>query len=150
MGLHLVVHLLKLRRKGVVRGAKLSPLLSNNLGFIASDIVLGSFTHDHRQARFQMPIDVAMEDPWTRVVSEEANGRVTTVDSYSITFDGINEIPGSAVRRLDDIECVTVKMEGVSTRSWDVHFNRLVTGKDEEMFRRNEVLGLSRTRENLK
>jgi len=135
--------LLELGRKSVVVGAELPPLISDDLGLITSNVVLRSFTHDDGETDFQMPVNVAMEDPWSWVVGEEADSSVTTVDSHDITLDGILEVPGGAVGRLDDIERVTVKMERVCARTGDVDFDSLVARENKQVFGGNEVLWLS-------
>jgi len=125
-------------------------LVGDNLGIRARDVVLGSFTHDDGETRFQMPIDVAMENPWARVVGEEADGNVPTIDSNDVTLDRINKVSRVAIRGLDDVECVSVKMEWMSASSRDVNFNCLVARENEEMFTGNEVLRLCCAGKNLK
>jgi len=123
--------LLEFGRKSVVVGAEFPPLFGDDLRLITSDVILGGFTHDDRETDFQMPVNVAMEDPWAWVVGEEADGSVATVDSHNITLDGILEVPGGTVGRLDDIERVTVKMERVSASTGDVNFDGLVARENE-------------------
>jgi len=141
--------LLELGRKSVVVGTEFPPLFGDDLRLITSDVVLRGFTHDDGETDFQMPINVAMEDPWAWVVCEEADSSVATVDSHDITLDGILEVPDVRVGRLDDIERVAVEMERVSTRTGDVNFDGLVARENEQVFRGNEVLWLSSTGQDL-
>ena len=46
--------------------------------------------------RSQVPVDMAMEEPWTRVVSEEPDGDIVTSISYAhdVTDDRIDVVVG--------------------------------------------------------
>lgn len=58
--------------------------------------------------RSQVPVDMAMEEPWTRVVSEEPDGDVITSISYAhdVADDRINVVVGRVPGAPNYIECV--------------------------------------------
>jgi hypothetical protein len=54
----------------------------------------------------QVPIDMAMEKPWTKVVSEESDGDIVTGISYvhDVTDDGIIKVVGRVPGAPDHME----------------------------------------------
>ena len=58
--------------------------------------------------RSQVPVDMAMEEPWTRVVSVESDGDIVTRISYAhdVADDRINEVVGRVPGAPDHIEVV--------------------------------------------
>jgi hypothetical protein len=57
-----------------------------------------------------MPIDMAMEEPRTRVVGEEPYSDVipSITDTYNISNDGIVEVVGRATCTTDHMEVVSM------------------------------------------
>jgi hypothetical protein len=56
-----------------------------------------------------VPIDVAVEEPWSRVVSEEPNGDVVgqaCANAHDITNDGVVEVIGCVPSTANDMEGV--------------------------------------------
>lgn len=66
-----------------------------------------------------MPIDVAVEEPWTRIVGEEADrGVVASVaDTHNIANHGINEVVGRIPSATDHGEGVPMQVNGVLAMS---------------------------------
>jgi hypothetical protein len=49
--------------------------------------------------RIQVPVDVAMEEPWARVVGKESNGyeiRIACANAHDIADDRVDEVVGRA------------------------------------------------------
>lgn len=56
-----------------------------------------------------MPIDVTVEEPWSRVVSEEPNGNIVgraCANAHDIANDGVVEIIGCVPSATNDVEGV--------------------------------------------
>ena len=59
-----------------------------------------------KNSRIQVPIDVAMEEPWSRVVGEETDcdfiSRVA--NAHDISDDRVDEVVGRVTSAADDVE----------------------------------------------
>jgi hypothetical protein len=64
---------------------------------------------------FQMPIDVAVEEPRARIVSEESDRDVIVrvSDAHDIAFDGVDKVITLAAGTADDMEGVSVQVNRV-------------------------------------
>ena len=62
-----------------------------------------------------MPIDVAVEEPRPRIVSEESDRHVIVPvpDAHDIAFDGVIEVISAAAGATDDVEGVSVQVNRV-------------------------------------
>ena len=62
-----------------------------------------------------MPVDVAMEEPWARVIRSEAECDIitTTTNAEDITARGVHVVVVGAAGGADDVEGVAVEVEGV-------------------------------------
>ena len=67
---------------------------------------------DEADIRIQMPVDVAVEEPWARVVGEEPDGDLINcgagANAYDVAHDGVVPVVYRAVRATDYVECVLV------------------------------------------
>ena len=58
-----------------------------------------------------MPVDVAVEEPWARVVGVEPDGNqiiCAGANAYDVTHDGVDPVVCRAVRATDYVERVLV------------------------------------------
>ena len=62
-----------------------------------------------------MPVDMAMHEPWTRVIGEETERHFVSPlsDSYDIPTNGILEVILLASSYTNDIEGMSMKVNGV-------------------------------------
>jgi hypothetical protein len=73
-------------------------------------------------SRIQVPVDVAVEDPWARVVGKESNGydvRTASANAHDIADDRVDEVVGFA-------SSAPYHVEGMLVR--DILACELVTG----------------------
>lgn len=70
---------------------------------------------DYVHARFKMPVNMTMQEPRARVVSNEAERNVVvgTSDVHHITTDGVGVIVRRASSNAYDVKGVSVEMEGM-------------------------------------
>jgi len=89
--------------EGIVFGTKMLPLVRDRVRcWHVRDIL----SKDNGEASIQMPIDVAMEEPWSRVVGEETDcdfiSRVA--NTHDISDDSVVEVVGRVTSAADDVE----------------------------------------------
>jgi hypothetical protein len=63
-------------------------------------------------SRIQVPVDVAMEEPWAGVIGEESDGheiRFAGPDTHDIADDRVDEVVGVASGAPDHIKGMLVK-----------------------------------------
>jgi hypothetical protein len=60
----------------------------------------------------EMPVDVTVKEPWARVVGLEADADLTASDTDNVAARRVDKVEPT-VHALDDIECMTVQVEGV-------------------------------------
>jgi hypothetical protein len=62
-----------------------------------------------------MPINVAVEEPWSRVVGEESNRDVIScvADAHDVAYDGVDVIVRRITGTPDHVERVTVQVDRV-------------------------------------
>jgi len=75
----------------------------------SSDVVGGCLSENDGEASFQMPIDVAMQEPGTRISGEEPKRSIATVDRIDITTEWVDEVNIVIIRWAYNIERVTVQ-----------------------------------------
>lgn len=94
----------------VVDGAKIIPSLRN--GLIVCHVTRVLSQHDSK-AEVQVPVDVAMQEPWAVVVSDKANGDVVASVSNGddVAADGVLVVVYRASGASNDREGMTMKME---------------------------------------
>lgn len=65
-----------------------------------------------------MPVNVAMKEPWARIIRLEPERHVVRVrtDIDRVSSDRINVIVRGTARDADNIECVAVQMERMLLR----------------------------------
>lgn len=108
--------------------------------------------HDGGETGEEVPEDVAMEEPGTRVggrESHDSSGRSNTSD---ITFNGVGSVDFFRAVRLDEPEVVSMQMERMSFIVYtgrEDDLNDLVSGEDERVFGDVEVVGTVGTLKNL-
>ena len=69
-----------------------------------------TFGEDDGKTSFQVPINVAMEEPCSGVVSLESEGCVASVDRQHVTTRWVDEVGVVVVGDSDDIEVVAVHL----------------------------------------
>ena len=62
-----------------------------------------------------MPVNVTVEEPRARVVRLEPNRDIIAriPDAHNVTDDGVIIVIGRVARATDNVECVTVQVDGV-------------------------------------
>jgi hypothetical protein len=63
-------------------------------------------------SRIQVPVDVAVKEPWARVIGEESDGhdiRLAGADAHDIADDRVDEVVGVASGAPDHMEGMLVK-----------------------------------------
>jgi hypothetical protein len=62
-----------------------------------------------------MPIDVAVEEPWARVVGEESNRDVISwvANAHDVAYDGVDVIVRRTTGTPDHVERVTMQVDRV-------------------------------------
>jgi len=63
-----------------------------NDGLVSGALGGGSFSQDHSKTGFQMPINVAVQEPGSWVVRPEAKCGVSTVNGHDVTSGGVDEV----------------------------------------------------------
>ena len=160
------ISLLLRRRERVINRAEREPSRLNDLGLVSSAAVLRSLGKDNSETSLKMPVNMAdginqyldrdrkytvnlpMQEPSAGVVSLESDDHTGASDTDDIAARGINEVKSSAITGLDDIECMSVKMERVGDAvqsTLDVEFDDLVASDDKSMLRWLEVISGSST-----
>ena len=84
---------------------------------VSSVGLVDTLSKDNSEAGFQMPVDVAVEEPGSGVVSGETDGNVVTsgTDVDDITTRGVGVVVGVGASAANDIEDVTVQVKRVTT-----------------------------------
>jgi len=141
---------LELRGEVIVHRAQILPVLWGNLRCRPADVVFGSFCKGNSETSFKMPINVAMQEPGSWVVGEEAECSISTIDGIHITTERIDEVGDNFIRGQGDIECMTVQMEWVGSGTRDCHLNERVPRNNEHLLRRKEVQRRLSTAQDLK
>jgi len=92
----------------------------------------GILGENNSKAQIEMPVNVTMEDPWSRIIRLEANGDIITCGSCAdnVALDRIDIVIHRTPSTANYGECMTVKMEwmrgsGSSSRDRDF-YNRVV------------------------
>jgi len=118
---------LERRVEGVIGIAELKPLSTGLNVLRAIDNTLGIFSEDHGKATLEMHVDVAVENPRSWVVGDEANydGRGTS-SVNNIPQRWVDEI-GRSSGTLDDMEGMTVKMERMFRETGNGDFDTVTT-----------------------
>ena len=93
-------------------------ILSKDNGKATKGCTLQYRDHDkgrRNDGRVQVPIDVAVEEPWARIVGEEADRDVVTsvADTHHIATHGVIEIVGRIPGATDHGEGVPMQVNGV-------------------------------------
>ena len=62
-----------------------------------------------------MPIDMAVKNPWSRIIGRETEGNVVrwATNAHDIPSNRVHIIVGIAARNTDDVEVMPVKMHRV-------------------------------------
>ena len=86
-----------------------------------SDIVKSTKMLYRRDTPFQMPVDVTVQVPWTSVISRETESDVVTscTNADSVAARRVNVVVRRAACSADDVEGMTVQVEGMITSSRD-------------------------------
>jgi len=89
--------------EGIVAGTKTAPLLGDRVRFRHVRDILSK---DNGEASIQVPIDVAMEEPWSRVVGEETDCHFISrvANTHDISDDRVDEVVSRATSGADDME----------------------------------------------
>jgi len=99
--------------------------------------------HDGGESSEEVPEDMAMEEPGTRVGGRESHDGSSGPNTGDITFDGVRSVNLFRAVGLDEPEVVSVQVERMSfvvnTRGED-DLNDLVGGEDECVFSDVEVV----------
>lgn len=99
--------------ESVVDGAQLLPSVRRTLdsGRDVGEVL----DEEHLKASYEMPVDVAVQDPRSRVVGDESNSdSVSRVASADDVTDGrVLEVVVAGTSAPDDVEGVTVEMDWV-------------------------------------
>lgn len=64
------------------------------------------FSEDDSETLTEMPVDVTVKNPWTRVVSFESESYVAGVDGYYVSAGWVYVVWSSLTCGFDDVECV--------------------------------------------
>jgi len=122
------------RREGIVDRAEVEPSLLDDLSIRSALAGRGCFGKDNGETGFQVPVNMAMEEPCSRVVSLKADDDTTASNTDDVTTRGVDEVLSSTIARLDDIEGVSVQMEGMCDtiqRTVDMDLNDLILPYNE-------------------
>lgn len=98
-----------------------------------------------------MPVDVAMEEPGSRIVSSESNDTSAALDCDDVSAGRVN-IVWRPIIALNDMERVSVEVEWMVmaiSRAMNVQFNDFIMIENEGVLRRREVAWYSGTTQNL-
>jgi len=122
-------------RKIVVDLAKLLPCLGRVDSFFNSS---GIFGKNNSKTSLQMPVLVAVQEPWARVISPETDGHGSVTSSIaginSVTDRRVNLIAGTG-SGLNDLELMTVQVEGVVRVSTYLDGDKGLGREDNDLWR---------------
>ena len=78
---------------------------------VSSVGLVDTFSKDNSEAGFQMPVDVAVEEPGSGVVGGETDGNIvaSTTSVDNITNDGIDVVGSSLTSTANNVEVVLEK-----------------------------------------
>jgi len=102
-----------------------------------------------------MPVNVAVEEPWARVVREESDGDLIIcagANANDVAHDGVDEVVFCAVGASDYVERMTVQVDGMRAskgKRGNCELDTLVGCEAVDAARGKEVRGIRRSAQDL-
>jgi len=103
--------------------------------------VLGIFSEHNSQAGLQVPVNMAVEEPRSGIVSDKAEGHVVSLcaDAHGVPTNRVCIVVCVASRDSDNVKVVTVKMERVIAAPGNVNLVNFVRNQAIDRASRQEA-----------